>query len=215
MADKIQDDFQYEGADLANKKYGNTPDGRKLLSSDLGEKVLNDNEEISRLKSENVRDALTGAYNRRYIDHEIAKIKPTDKFAVVMIDIDGFKRFNDTYGHPIGDMALKSVTNVIQNNVQIVEGDQPDIVGRYGGEEFIIIFRKFNDPRAIERRVETIRNEIKSRVIDRDNAPVVVTSSFGMAFSDGVTTAEALVSKADKALYESKNNGRDRVTVAK
>ncbi len=179
---------------------------KKLI--DLQENV------IKTLSEDSTRDPLTGVYNRRYLDSEISKLQPHDKFAIVMIDVDHFRNFNETYGHLGGDKALKYVSRILQDKTQIIEGDDPDIVAKYGGEEFTIIFKRFNDPKVLKRRVEEIREEIKGRVIDRDNLRAVVTASFGIAFSDGKTSAGEVLNKADKALYVSKIDGRDKVTMA-
>lgn len=161
-----------------------------------------------------IRDSLTGLHNRGFLDKEIEKLKPTDKFAAVMLDADEFKKFNDTYGHKTGDKVLKSLSRVLVDNIQIVEGENPDVIARYGGEEFAILFKNFNDREAVKRRLEYIRKEIEGQRIDRDNKDIKFTASFGVAFSDGVSSADEVLKKADEALYVSKQNGRNQVTVA-
>jgi diguanylate cyclase (GGDEF)-like protein len=130
--------------------------------------------------------------------------------AVMMLDIDFFKRFNDTYGHACGDFVLQRVAKTISDGVR---GN--DLAGRYGGEEFVVML--FNtDQNAAMMVAERIRREIENLVLAYDENSLHVTISIGVSlFSPGSdVSAKQLVELADQALYLSKRNGRNRTTFA-
>lgn len=167
------------------------------------------------LKDMSIRDALTGLYNRRYMDESLereifrANRKKTP-LGIIMLDIDHFKRFNDTFGHEAGDAILRELGALLRRNIR-----SSDIACRYGGEEFILIL-----PDAIlemtQNRAEQLREMVKLIHIQWGNQSLgPATLSFGVAvFPDHGSTAEAVVKMADMALYRAKSEGRDRVCVA-
>lgn len=167
-------------------------------------------------------DQLTGVYNRRYMDNklieEIKHHKECKKtFNLVILDIDYFKKFNDTYGHQFGDVALQEVSQFIKKSVRQITtmNRRKDWVARYGGEEFVIVFSESNQ-QAIFKKVDQIRKGLSEYTITDGFNTAGVTVSFGIAtFPYHGWTPEELIEKADQALYESKNNGRNRVTIAK
>lgn len=131
--------------------------------------------------------------------------------SVLMLDIDYFKRFNDTYGHACGDVVLQMVASVIQQNTR-----NQDMAARYGGEEFVVMLCDTPDTAAVK-IAERIRSSIENLDILYEGQHLSLTISIGAAeyHPETDTSAKHLVERADKALYESKQTGRNRVTLAK
>jgi diguanylate cyclase (GGDEF)-like protein len=170
-------------------------------------------EEIKRLTT---IDALTPAFNHRYFQEALAKeihrhARTSHEFALAMIDIDNFKRFNDTFGHPVGDEVLKGLVEELMQNAR-----DTDIVSRYGGEEFAIIFADtpaISARDAANRMRELVeRREFPMHAIGRT---LRITVSIGVAIypHEGTNSAE-LISRADAALYYAKKNGKNQVAMA-
>jgi two-component system, cell cycle response regulator len=158
-------------------------------------------------------DPLTGLFNRRFFDDYLAKeVARANRyhtlFAVAMIDVDRFKAFNDTYGHPAGDRALRTLARVVMHAVR-----RSDIVARYGGEELVVIFRETDAETAMD-RVEEIRRAVEAEAftVGRLAVPARITVSAGVASwpADGLT-AEDVVAAADRRLFDAKAGGRNRV----
>jgi len=165
------------------------------------------------LKDILTNDDLTGIANRRYIDFYLNNLisesrEFSSSFGILFFDIDHFKNVNDNYGHLIGDEILKIVAKTLSNNLRI-----GDLVGRWGGEEFIIIM-KVNNIKALEKIAEKLRilvSESSYRLENSDNLSVTVSIG-GTMFEKGEDIA-SLVSRADSLMYKSKENGRNRVTI--
>lgn len=168
--------------------------------------------------SENLKlamiDPLTGLYNRRYalqyLTKALDRARQTKRsLFVMMMDMDNFKSINDEFGHPMGDKVLKAVAARMQTNVRGV-----DLVARIGGEEFMIVLADIPEDRAlcIAERIRCVVSETTVPV--RPDIPdILVTASIGVARADGFLTGEdMLIEAADRALYASKRNGRNRVT---
>lgn len=161
------------------------------------------------------RDRLTGLANRGFFDESLARIgalasRSGEPVAVAMIDVDHFKRFNDTYGHLAGDAALKAVSGVLGDSFRTT-----DLVARYGGEEFAGLFPGMNLEDA-SRRLEQLRRAIEALEIKVDSTRVAkVTASIGVAVwpQDGVNLNEALA-LADLRLYQAKTSGRNRIVTS-
>jgi diguanylate cyclase (GGDEF)-like protein len=130
--------------------------------------------------------------------------------AFLMIDIDHFKRFNDEYGHKVGDLVLREVAEALQRRAR-----GSDVVARYGGEEFMIVLPDMAAALALE-RAEQVRADVESLTLHAlGKALATVTISVGLAeFPGHGSTVEALILASDKALYEAKRAGRNRVVVA-
>lgn len=162
-------------------------------------------------------DALTGAFNRRYLEHflryELARAaRHKSSLSVAMVDVDLFKRLNDNFGHAAGDLVLKHIAKTLEGAVR-----RTDLVARYGGEEFVVVLPDSNAEQAVvrlERIRETVENDVLAldRQHGRNSAPnVKVTISIGVASwpDDGQETTE-LIASADRRMYEAKKRGRNR-----
>ncbi|NJP07916.1 MAG: diguanylate cyclase [Chloroflexaceae bacterium] len=167
------------------------------------------------LQHQATRDALTGLYNRRYLDETLPRElqraeRQNDAVSVIMMDIDHFKRFNDTYGHDAGDTLLRAIGAFLQHNTR---GD--DIACRYGGEEFTVVLPCASLENAWK-RAEELRIGIEMLMVVHQEQPLgAVTSSLGVAvFPVHGTTADALIKAADQALYQAKQSGRNRVMIS-
>lgn len=155
-------------------------------------------------------DTLTGAFNRKGIEEAIKQglrewrhsRKP---LSIVMMDVDHFKRINDTYGHGVGDEILTGISTLVKDNIRTT-----DLFARWGGEEFVLVCRNTRSDYA-EHIAEKLRGLIEQHSFVQVDC---VTASFGVASLHGGATIEALFKAADKALYRAKAQGRNRVEVA-
>jgi len=155
-------------------------------------------------------DGLTGLRNRRYFDSAILELCKSPPLALFLIDVDLFKRYNDSFGHQRGDEVLKRVAEAIEG----VSRDGPDVVARYGGEEFAIIMPDIDEvgARAIGERLRAAVAALNIPAPESVGANAVLSISVGIALAEKDTevTAEALVRSADEALYAAKHTGRNR-----
>jgi diguanylate cyclase (GGDEF)-like protein len=161
-----------------------------------------------------VRDGLTGLYNRRaFGDLLVQSLAREDRqggrLALLLLDLDHFKKLNDTYGHPAGDAALRGTARILERHLR--RGDQ---AARYGGEEFVVILPGADESGALQ-LAERVRSAIEKNAVLFEGARLAVTASFGAAVwpRDG-KEAEVLLSSADRALYAAKAAGRNRVVAA-
>ena len=162
-----------------------------------------------------IRDHLTGLFNRLYMEEtlhrEISRARRQGSgMGVVMLDLDHFKMFNDTYGHTAGDELLRAFAQLLNNNVR-----EEDVVCRYGGEEFLIIMPGASHE-VVKSRAELIRQETAElKIYFQKNMLSSTTVSIGIAFfPDHGGKEEQIIAVADQALYRAKAEGRDRVVVA-
>jgi len=160
------------------------------------------------------RDALTGLFNRRALDEEMQRtwqrhLRIHEPFAVLLADIDHFKTINDTHGHAAGDRVLASVARILQSHAR-----GTDVVGRIGGEEFLVVLPSASLQEA-QRFAERLRHLVEGQSIRFGGNTLRVTISVGIArvYEDDVSI-EAVVARADGALYRAKAAGRNRVDVA-
>lgn len=153
-------------------------------------------------------DELTGLYNRRVFQRELAlavqgvQAKEQPGFSLAILDIDHFKKVNDIYGHTIGDKVLVELTHKMQKIIQ-----KPHLIARIGGEEFTIIIYEANPNKAV-----AIAEKLREYVAVEPWESIAATISLGITSFKEDDTANSLFTRADDALYESKRNGRDRVT---
>ena len=169
-----------------------------------------------RLNQLAVTDGLTGLYNHRYLQEQLKSaversLRSGVPVAMLMIDVDHFKKYNDRNGHPAGDEALRSVARLVAEDRR-----QVDVVARYGGEEFAILLYDATREQATE-VAEKVRTRVSSAPIAQaDRQPLgKMTVSIGLAVCpEDATTAETLLEAADVALYRAKKSGRDTVVIA-
>lgn len=161
------------------------------------------------------RDTLTRLLNRRFIpivlnrEMELAKQSPNKQFAVLLIDLDNFKRLNDEYGHDMGDLALQHAASIINNSIRA-----GDFLFRYGGEEFLLVLTEVDNAIALK-VAELIRWRLEATplAVDATNS-LTITASIGLATYDNYPDYQYLITTADKALYEAKRQGRNCVRAA-
>lgn len=181
------------------------------------EAALRESEEAFRRMA--ITDSLTGLYNRGHFnqlaENEIDRVlRYSRPLAVLMFDIDFFKRINDSYGHSAGDMVLKMIANTAKAQLRTA-----DILARYGGEEFIVLLPE--TPAAGAAAVaESLRHTLEAATVRGENCMISITASFGVNDYLEKTSSKPrerilseFINKADQALYASKNAGRNRVTV--
>ncbi|OOM77260.1 putative diguanylate cyclase YcdT [Clostridium puniceum] len=161
------------------------------------------------LEKINQTDSLLGIYNRKYFFELLDKNtgKEEKKFAIVMIDIDDFKKVNDTYGHQFGDKILINTANIVASCI-----DSKDIFARYGGEEFILYISDFTTEDSVYNKIEIIRRTLERSKVSFNKENKSVTASFGISFFPlNGTDINELINKADDLLYKSKKSGKNRV----
>lgn len=167
------------------------------------------------LEQQSIRDALTNTYNRRFLwewanSHFKQAKRDNYQIACCLFDLDHFKNINDTYGHDVGDQVLIDFVRLIES-----EKRRLDILVRYGGEEFLAMISHADQEKAIS-YAERIRSLVENHLFGDLDAKSV-TCSIGVALWDpnDNSSAEALIEKADKAMYEAKSSGRNCVRFAK
>ena len=164
--------------------------------------------------SEQVReDQLTGALNRRGLgdamEREIARaIRRNAPLCVAVLDLDNFKRINDTYGHQAGDAALIHLTKVVRRTVR-----PTDVLARYGGEEFVILLGDANLEQA-NVAMKRLQRELTKRFFLHNNERLLITFSAGIALHQAGESQESVIARADKAMYQAKVQGKNRVVTA-
>lgn len=164
------------------------------------------------VKEQAITDGMTGLYNRRYFEEYIKKeairaMRQNQKFTVIGLDLDHLKQINDTYGHNYGDIAIKTIAEVLKNNARSI-----DIAARMGGEEFNLILPGVDIEGGCI-AAERIRKAIEAVELEKIGH---ITASLGVAtYPDQSDDLEELLELTDQAMYESKRNGRNRVTIAK
>nr|WP_310617327.1 membrane-associated sensor domain-containing protein [Pantoea cypripedii] len=163
---------------------------------------------ISRLDMLAHQDGLTATANRRALENHLREAMTQQRpFSLIMLDVDYFKRYNDHYGHQAGDECLTAVAAVLKESVRTPE----DVVGRYGGEEFVVVLLDASTDEA-ERVAARIQQRLQQRALAHAASEVSaqVTVSMGIASTTSDCSAEQLIAHADEALYRAKRQGRNR-----
>jgi diguanylate cyclase (GGDEF)-like protein len=187
---------------------------RELLEQEVRERTQELEEANQKLRIMSRTDELTGLPNRRdmhdSIENEISRVSRSHKpFCFIFIDIDHFKKINDTYGHSCGDVVLKSVSQTIRDMLR-----NYDIVARYGGEEFLVLLPE-TDLEGATIVAERFRQQVEGLSIKYADYIISVTITLGVSQYDGRLGADRSIQMADKALYEGKETGRNKVVVWK
>ncbi|HEV7458055.1 MAG TPA: PleD family two-component system response regulator [Roseococcus sp.] len=155
-----------------------------------------------------VTDQLTGLRNRRYVRRHLDSLLRTEAAAVLILDIDKFKAINDTYGHNVGDAALREVAERLREQLRAV-----DVVARYGGEEFLAVLAGAQAQAAML-VAERLREAVAILPVQSEGHVVPITISIGVALGEPGTPADRLIGAADSALYRAKRDGRNRAYLA-
>ena len=152
-------------------------------------------------------DPLTGIYNRRKIGQNLTEIQNEHRdVTIILMDLDHFKKINDSYGHDVGDDVLKQVAFTLSKNVR-----DEDVVGRFGGEEFILVLQNKSIQQALD-IAERCRKEIEStRIKINDKEFIQISASFGITVGNHYQTKQQILKQADEALYLAKKSGRNQV----
>lgn len=159
------------------------------------------------IKKISEKDGLTNVYNRRSISEKLLRLDKHDlSYAIVLLDLDHFKKINDNYGHDIGDRVLRRVASILAQNIRY-----KDMVGRFGGEEFILILNE-DDLSVVKEVAERCRQQIeKTQVQVHNDLSINITASLGIAVGNQEDRHENIVRLADQALYLAKSSGRNQV----
>jgi diguanylate cyclase len=169
--------------------------------------------ELEQVSGQVSQDPLTGALNRRGLDDAMQReMSRADRrgsaLCVAVLDLDNFKRLNDTYGHQAGDDALVHLMNVVRKTLR-----PTDITARYGGEEFVILFSETTLPQAVQ-AMNRLQRELTKRFFLHNNERLLITFSAGVAQFKSGETQDAVIERADRAMYQAKLQGKNRVVAA-
>lgn len=192
-------------------KNGNIIGGGELFVDITANKAFED--KLEQMKKLAYFDELTGIPRRSHInlelENKISELKRQKlEFALLFLDIDNFKIFNDTYGHSVGDLVLKNISKTLRSNIRPF-----DFVGRWGGEEFIIILNNVNK-KSLKEAGERYRNLIERTEVDLDDGKRLnTTASFGGTLANEDDSPQSLVKRADDLMYESKEKGKNMLTI--
>ncbi|MEI0549044.1 GGDEF domain-containing protein [Brachyspira intermedia] len=157
------------------------------------------------------RDKLTGLYNRGYIIKYLQEKEITNEiYSIVIVDLDKFKHYNDTYGHNIGDHVLKLVSKVMKDSLKKLI--HKSVLARYGGEEFIIVF-DIDNKKELLNAMEEIRTSIIETDLSTEEYSLKATASLGGAIKEENTSLRTFINKADQSLYNAKETGRNKSVI--
>ncbi|HEY8462650.1 MAG TPA: diguanylate cyclase [Bacillota bacterium] len=200
----------------AQKLYNEELEKTNLELKKANEIIRTQNEQLReiafRLEQLSQTDALTGLYNRRYLieklEEEVARYQRNRKpFSLIIADIDDFKSINDSYGHECGDYILKQIAKILTVSVRDI-----DSIGRWGGEEFLILLPE-TPVNGAQILAERIKNNLHNNVIVYNGTLISATLTFGIAMFEGEATVDAVIRQADYCLYEGKRKGKDCIIV--
>jgi len=202
--------------DSAVAQQFSTDDLRFLRTiADLTSVAIENAQLYERLETMAIKDGLTGLYLRRHmlerLQEEISReMRRGQELSFLMVDLDRFKQYNDTFGHMAGDIVLKTIALILEEHF-----DKPgDLVCRYGGEEFCVLLPDCSKPKALQLANE-LRKKIEVREIILRREKTHITTSIGVAtFPKDAKGKDDLIFKADEALYQAKESGRNKVCAA-
>ncbi|GAK58876.1 diguanylate cyclase with PAS/PAC and GAF sensors [Candidatus Vecturithrix granuli] len=209
--------FSDPGSDYAEQNWKQEMEAKRMVIARITDHYalfLNNLRLRETLRVEAIRDPLTKLYNRRYMETSLQReiyraTRDQTPVGLLLLDIDHFKRFNDTYGHPVGDLLLQEMGNILQCSVRL-----EDIVCRYGGEEFLLILPGASLTITNNRATE-ILDKVRSFQFAYQEKFLHVTVSIGVAaIPDHGCELEKVIHAADTALYQAKANGRNQVSMA-
>lgn len=183
---------------------------KKLLEGKLSPEEFA--KEQTERKVKELKDPLTNLFNRRFFDQEIVlevarAIRQKEPLSLIMLDVDDFKKINDTHGHPAGDEVLRVLGKLINDNVR-----KGDVAARYGGEEIAILLPNTQQEGA-EELAERLLKEVHNAKVVVGEKQISFTASIGIGDFRKDMTAEKLVENADAALYQAKEKGKDRIEI--
>jgi diguanylate cyclase (GGDEF)-like protein len=190
--------------------YGEIHAALELFNDKTPEEALK--QRMTELEKLAMFDELTKLPNRRYVEERLEDfmndfMRHKLRFGVIFMDIDHFKSFNDTYGHVAGDKVLKIVANTLLGASRV-----SDVVGRWGGEEFVALIKNVN-MKTIETIAERYRLLVESSSFELNGESLSVTISIGATLAKQGDTKESIIKRADELMYISKQRGRNRLTI--
>lgn len=202
-AKSIEDEMTSVGEKLST--------GKSEVQS-LEQKIKELEKELDKTKKESIRDHLTGVLTRRAYEDAVNRIenefvRNNTQYAVVFFDLDHFKKVNDTFGHDAGDVILSTFAKVLNKNTR-----ELDIVGRYGGEEFVAIIH-FNLKRELLKYLKRIKTIIQENDFIYKNKKIHLTFSAGVTIRNNHSSYDSAIQKADMLLYQAKEEGRNRIII--
>ncbi|HEX4911922.1 MAG TPA: diguanylate cyclase [Permianibacter sp.] len=191
---------------------------KDALNADLDRRIAERTEQLASKAAEleqlSITDALTGLYNRRHLTAELNQewerhVRNGTRVALLLFDADHFKSVNDRYGHPVGDEVLRQIGHSLREKIRGI-----DLAARYGGEEFAVLLPGIDASHALV-VAERIRLGLAALTIDTELGPLQFTVSIGISDSDtpGLQDADSLLQRADQALYQAKQSGRNRCVI--
>lgn len=189
-------------------------DGEVAGALEIFTPIENDNlfrQSLEYYKKRAMTDALTKLNNRTVLDEEVPELMESSEdvdFGVVFGDIDNFKSFNDTYGHALGDRVLEVVSRTLEQSAR-----KADIVIRYGGEEFMVLLYDV-DEASLKHLSERFRRMVEASSVSRGEEELRFTMSLGATMLKKDESLDEAIKRADESMYESKKNGRNKVTMA-
>ena len=206
-------DKEYFEKNIKNKDFTKIED--KYWSIKSGDKyIIDEFDGIDTLKSnlekKALYDPLTNCFNKKEIEFLAENflknyLRYNTPFSILMLDIDFFKKINDTYGHLAGDYILKEVSNTIKKTIR-----DSDVCGRFGGEEFLVLLPNTKMSGALK-LAERIRQSIENKKFEFENKQINITISIGLTSASKTDSVFSLIERADDGLYDAKRNGRNRV----
>ncbi len=181
-----------------------------LIGNHIGVAIEN-NFLYKQIRDSASHDGLTDIFNKRYFFETLSLITNLSEmdYSIVIVDLDNFKSINDRYGHPMGDVVLKTVAQIIKSATR-----PSDIVARYGGDEIIVFIQSFTNREKLQQRIDRIREEIEHTVITNEGVSISTTASFGAYIKQNeILSLDEVIKKADEIMYLSKHSGKNKVTI--